>query len=191
MQQNKSAIYAFTATNEGGYSSDPRDAGNWTGGAVGNGTCIGSKYGISAPVLFRDNPSITATIVKNLPTAKFSLVADSYWKTVMGDLLPSGIDVMVFDYGYNVGPGKAVMLLQSLVGVKADGIIGKMTLAAVSKYITANTISSLIQALHDKQVADYKSMKDFAIYGRGWLARTDRRRDLAIKLTTPQSVPVA
>ena len=34
--------------NEGGYSLDPHDRGNWTGGAINVGECKGTKFGISA-----------------------------------------------------------------------------------------------------------------------------------------------
>jgi len=30
---------------EGGYTDDPRDRGNWTGGATGRGELKGTKYG--------------------------------------------------------------------------------------------------------------------------------------------------
>jgi len=33
---------------EGGYTADPRDAGNWTGGRVGAGALKGTNFGISA-----------------------------------------------------------------------------------------------------------------------------------------------
>jgi lysozyme family protein len=33
---------------EGGFQDDPRDPGNWTGGQVGAGQLVGTKYGISA-----------------------------------------------------------------------------------------------------------------------------------------------
>lgn len=33
---------------EGGYTDNPKDPGNWTGGEVGKGELKGSKYGLSA-----------------------------------------------------------------------------------------------------------------------------------------------
>ena len=33
---------------EGGYTNNPNDPGNWTGGKVNSGTLRGTKYGISA-----------------------------------------------------------------------------------------------------------------------------------------------
>ena len=42
------AWLAFLGPEEGTLSLDPTDTGNWTGGAVGRGTLVGTKYGISA-----------------------------------------------------------------------------------------------------------------------------------------------
>lgn len=42
------AAFALTVGEEGGFSQDPRDGGNWTGGAPGKGSLRGTKYGISA-----------------------------------------------------------------------------------------------------------------------------------------------
>ena len=33
---------------EGGFTNDSRDAGNWTGGKVGVGKLVGTKFGLSA-----------------------------------------------------------------------------------------------------------------------------------------------
>lgn len=38
----------FTLGWEGGFSNDPADPGNWTGGEVGKGALVGTKFGISA-----------------------------------------------------------------------------------------------------------------------------------------------
>ena len=35
-------------SHEGGYSEDPRDSGNWTGGAQGVGQLKGTKFGIAS-----------------------------------------------------------------------------------------------------------------------------------------------
>ena len=45
---NFERCFAFTLGAEGGYSNNPADPGNWTGGAVGNGELRGTNFGISA-----------------------------------------------------------------------------------------------------------------------------------------------
>ena len=56
---------------EGGYTDDPRDRGNWTGGTVGQGKLRGTKYGISAaafPTL--DIANLTLDAAKAIYRAK-------------------------------------------------------------------------------------------------------------------------
>ena len=42
------AVLAETLAYEGGYSANPKDPGNWTGGKVGVGKLLGTKSGIAA-----------------------------------------------------------------------------------------------------------------------------------------------
>lgn len=55
-----------------------------------------------------------------------------YWDKA-GRGLPVGLDYAVFDYAVNSGPAQAARDLQRVLGVKPDGIIGAMTLAAAQK----------------------------------------------------------
>ena len=41
-------VFARLIGHEGGYSADPKDPGNWTGGRPGVGKLLGTKYGIAA-----------------------------------------------------------------------------------------------------------------------------------------------
>ena len=43
--------HEFVERAEGGYTDNPNDNGNWTGGKKGSGDLIGTNFGISAPVL--------------------------------------------------------------------------------------------------------------------------------------------
>ena len=45
---NLPAVLAETLAHEGGYSSNPKDPGNWTGGKVGAGKLLGTQKGIAA-----------------------------------------------------------------------------------------------------------------------------------------------
>lgn len=40
--------YAVVLGYEGGFTQDPRDPGNWTGGRIGHGQLRGTQHGISA-----------------------------------------------------------------------------------------------------------------------------------------------
>ena len=45
---NFDRMFDIVVGHEGGYTANPADRGNWTGGAIGSGTCRGTRFGISA-----------------------------------------------------------------------------------------------------------------------------------------------
>jgi lysozyme family protein len=97
---------------EGKYSNDPKDPGGET------------MFGICK----RDHPSVD---IKNLTIAGAKAVyKKEYWDVVRCDLLPSPMNVFVFDCAVNQGTGTAAKLLQRVLGVTADGKIGDGTIHA-------------------------------------------------------------
>jgi lysozyme family protein len=108
-------------------------------------------------------------------TTAFAIYRARYWNVVQGDALAAGVDLMMFDHAVNAGQPSAVMLLQHIVGVDADGALGPITLAATQ----ARWPGGLIAELHAAQRVAYRAMRKFPLYGEVWLARLDRRRDAA------------
>jgi lysozyme family protein len=100
-----------------------------------------------------------------------------YWDRIAGDRLPSGVDLVVFDMAVNAGPGRAIKLLQEVVGSTPDGAIGPQTLAAVAKQDTLH----LIRQYSEARRVFYKSLGAYVTFGRGWLRRTDEVEAEAIK----------
>ena len=58
MLSNRETVRKFVVREEGGYSSDSRDGGNWSSGRVGVGTLIGSNMGVGAPALIAVRPEM-------------------------------------------------------------------------------------------------------------------------------------
>lgn len=171
---------AFTRSEEGGYVDDPRDSGNWTGGAVGAGSLIGSNMGVGAPELatWLKNTGVTAAIMRTLPATIYNAMARArYWTPMSCADMPAGVDLMLFDYGWNRGVGSSILLLQQVLGVKEDGICGRATVRAAH----ARQCTDLINEMANGQNAAYRVLHNFNVYGHGWLARTDRRRETALR----------
>jgi lysozyme family protein len=95
------------------------------------------------------------------------LYSSEYWDACKCDELPSGIDYAVFDFAVNSGVSRASKTLQSALGVTVDGIIGKNTIAAAEKHDQ----SELIERFSAEKEKFYRSLRNFGIYGRGWLRR--------------------
>ena len=162
---------AFTLREEGGFTDDPRDPGGAT------------SLGITLATLNHwRGRACTADDVRVLTLAEAQAIYQAlYWHAMRCDLLPSGIGLMVFDFGVNAGPGTSARELQAIVGVAVDGVIGPLT-ALASKGVEG---AALIAALHDAHEARYRSLPGFAVFGTGWLARLKRCSALAINLSAP------
>lgn len=169
------ACLAFTLQQEGGYSDDPNDPGGAT------------NYGITLATLqtYTGNQALTADDIRNISMATVQAIyrAD-YWNRLQCDALPAGVDLMVFDSGVNIGTGRAARVLQEaagLTGTDVDGAIGPHTLSVVGGVAA----STMIANLAGQQRAYYQALANFPIYGRGWLARVDRREATANTMATP------
>ncbi len=163
-----SGIHAMTATNfekclaltlqyEGGYVDHPADPGGAT------------NLGITRRTLaaFRGRV-VTKTEVRQLSRAEAAQIyRRKYWNAVRGDELPAGVDAAVFDHAVNSGPGAAVRMLQSSLGLKADGAFGLTTSAALFVARPPALIGELIR----RRRGFVARLKTFAIFGRGWTRR--------------------
>jgi lysozyme family protein len=148
---------------EGGYADDPRDRGNWTGGAIGQGKLRGTKYGISAaafPTL--DIANLTLDAAKAIYRAK-------YWNKIAGDEMPGPIAEAVFDCAVNQGPQAAAEILQDALGVDADGTIGPQTVAAAQRY--RNDPSSIVTEIGAQRAYRYALSQGVQEFGLGWMRR--------------------
>lgn len=117
----------FVLDEEGGFTDDPDDDGNWTGGKKGKGILKGTKFGISAAAYPDED-------IKNMSrqTAVYLYKRD-YWDKIKADYLPSLINLHVFDFAVNAGIVPAVKNLQKLSRTKQDGKVGPLTIDAAAK----------------------------------------------------------
>ena len=77
------------------------------------------------------------------------------------------------DTSVNLGPREAGMMLQrsvDLTGDDVDGWIGKDTLAIINARSDLLSVAKKFVLLRDTY---YRSLADFATFGKGWIARLD------------------
>lgn len=183
---NLERCFKFTVGEEGRYSDDPSDPGNWSGGEVGSGVLIGSCWGISAPTLISWSDvyalPVTAEVMRNLPLeTALAIYTDKYWDKMRCEDIPPGLDLAVFDFGVNAGPHESGLLLQEALGFSyssCDGVIGPVTLNAAVQSPTATTIKKLV-ALH---VKFYQGLPNFAKDGPGWLNRQGKLLETSLAM---------
>jgi lysozyme family protein len=147
---------------EGGYSIDPKDRGNWTGGAVGQGILKGTKYGISAAA-YPDSD------IKNLSLWQAKeIYKKDYWDRVAGDKLPPGIAFVSFDAAVNAGVSRAIRWLQQGLDVPADGRMGPQTIRAAA---AVKDIRPVIVEMLARRAEHNRSTDAIELYGLGWSRR--------------------
>ena len=154
---------------EKGYQNDPRDPGNWTGGAVDRGTLRGTNFGISAA----SYP--TLDIARLTEADARAIYRRDYWDRIQGDALPPPLALLVFDAAVNNGTGQAARWLQRAAGVEADGDIGPETLAAVQRQGAAEDGGWPICAgFMAQRMAFMAGLPTWRSFGAGWSLRLAR-----------------
>jgi lysozyme family protein len=107
-----------------------------------------------------------------------------YWDKMKGDDLPGGLDLCVFDFGVNAGPGRSAKYLQTMIGTVADGGIGPNTLKAVEAYVSKHGINKSIENFQEARQSYYEKLSTFDTFGRGWTRRVTETTELAKTMTS-------
>lgn len=149
---------------EGGFGMDKNDPGNWTHGKIGQGQLNGTKYGISAAAY----PDLD---IKGLALEKAKMIYYSdYWMAAHCDEMKWPLSLVVFDCAVNQGTGAAIKHLQSALGVSSDGQFGPGSRNALK----AKDASEAAVALLRVRAESYRKMRQFDLYGAGWMNRLFR-----------------
>ncbi len=162
--------FAIVIGEEGGYTTDPRDPGNWTGGAAGVGVCAGTKYGVSA----KTYPNVD---IRNLTLAQAQeIYRRDFWSRIHGDDLPPGLALLAFDALIN--GGHPAQWIQAAVGVVQDGNVGPVTLAAArAAFAKPDRGAAAITEFQAQRLAYLTGLAGWTTYGahggqpKGWARR--------------------
>ena len=165
MLSNFPASLALVLKSEGGFVNHRNDPGGMTNLGVTRNVW---KEWVKHEVDEAEMRSLTPELVAPLYKA-------NYWDACKCSDLPLGVDYVVFDSAVNMGGGRAARLLQTVLGVTADGVIGRATIAAAS---AADPVE-LLEAFSQGKGEFYKSLSTFKTFGRGWLNRVAHVQDVA------------
>ena len=155
---------------EGGYVEHPRDPGGAT------------NLGITLQTLSRVRGyAVSTEELRNLTLEEATeIYRRLYWSVIRADELPPGLDLALFDLAVNSGPSRAIMLLQKVLGLEADGLIGPITLEAARKIDLVEAIRRLTR----ERLGFLSRLAIWPIFGRGWRRRVlDVERE-AIRLAS-------
>lgn len=137
--------------NEGGYSNNPKDPGGET------------MWGITARVARAWG---YAGAMKDLPrdTAK-AIAKKLYWDPLSLDQFDARVAFQIFDANYN--GGHPIIWMQGAAGVKVDGLIGPVTIAAVQNTHPLR----FILRWNALRLNYFTALKTWLDFGKGWARR--------------------
>lgn len=142
------AAINFVLEQEGGLTNDPNDPGGLT------------NFGLTRA----DTPD-PATLTRDQAV---DIYRAKYWGPSKADQMPTPVALMHFDTAVNQGLGAAAELLQTALGVRVDGNIGPVTLAAVE----AANAHELLTEYAWRRAHRYAGTANFSHFGNDWLRRT-------------------
>ena len=156
---------------EGGVSNDPLDRGGFTN--LGVTQRVWEEF-VGHKVSEADMRALT-------PEKVGKLYKQKYWNAAYCEVLPRGLDYVVFDFAVNAGTGRAVKTLQSAIGMVVDGIIGPRTRAAINGANAKELVAKYSDARTDFYQGIVARRPDQVRFINGWLRRVEETRQLALQ----------
>lgn len=159
---------------EGGFSNDPNDKGNWTGGARGAGELMGTKYGISAKTYGNKIREMGGSIQALSLSDAQQIYKSDFWSRLKCDMVPSVHRAPLFSCAVNCGTKRAIKWYQEALGVEVDGIMGAITIRTAIEHPEPKEVlyafAELWLAHYDAIVANDTTGTQ-ARYLKGWRNR--------------------
>lgn len=144
---------------EGGYVDHPVDRGGPT------------KYGITQATLsaWLGRQASVEDVKRMTEITAREIYLENYYRKPHIDQLPPVLQPFMLDSAVNHGPRKAVQMLQDVLGVVQDGVIGLKTIRAAERFLLDNLISARRDFYHNIVINDPSQR----VFLKGWLNRLD------------------
>jgi lysozyme family protein len=147
---------------EGGYVNSPHDPGGET------------KYGISKRAYPNED-------IANLTVDRaIEIYRNDYWYAIRGYDLPPPLALLVMDHAVNAGVSAASVMLQKLIDVPADGIIGPQTVASAQAFWDRHGTNTL-EWYSRERILFYSRLAGWKHWARGWTHRVQDTQMTAAK----------
>lgn len=150
----------FVLRFEGGFTDDSRDPGSIT------------KFGISQ----RAHPNVD---IKSLTIEQAKeIYLQDYWERCNCGDLPPALGLLLFDSAVNQGPTAAIRALQRSLGVKADGVVGPVTIGTA----ITNPLHESVAEFVARRALHYATLPMLGTFGLGWFRRLAAAHQTALSL---------
>ena len=125
---------------------------------------------------FVGHPVSEADMKSLTPEKVGKLYKQRYWNAAYCEVLPKGLDYVVFDFAVNAGTGRAVKTLQQMLGLVADGVIGPRTMAKINESNAKTLVHDYSNARTDFYQGIVARKPDQARFINGWLRRVEETK---------------
>jgi len=161
------AALPFVLRWEGGFVDHPQDPGGRTHKGVTQRTYDA----------WRRRQGLVPRDVRRVDDDEVQRIYESdYWLPPRCDLLARHLDLAQFDTAVNMGPGRAVRLLQAAVGAGVDGDFGPQT----ERLVAQADLGATLIAYCDRREAYYRGLvqqrPELGVFLKGWLNRLNALR---------------
>ena len=160
--QNFETALSYTLEFEGLYSNDPADPGGSTMEGI---TQV--EY-----TLYLDSKGLPHQPVRQIPMEDVrAIYKQNYWDACKCDSIAWPASCALFDFAVNSGRSRAVIELQNILKVSADGVVGNDTISHAALWNANNLTSAIMHARSaflQELVAKRPILKKFE---NGWLTR--------------------
>jgi lysozyme family protein len=160
---------AFVLKAEGGYTNHPSDRGGPTNKGI-----LQREY----DQYRRDNGLPSADVRDILNAEVEDIYLHDYWLAGRCDRMPWPVSLAHFDACVNVGVAQAAKFLQRIVGTRDDGVVGPLTLAALTSALECASPGALAGRLARQRVPFYRHLAkrdpEQRVFLSGWLNRLEK-----------------
>jgi lysozyme family protein len=157
---------------EGGYTDNPKDAGNYYPQNIKTGKLIGTNKGITPTTYktaFGHVPSVSEMKALGQKGSR-AILKQLYWDKIMGDKIKSQeFAELMFDSAVNQGVPTAIKAIQTITGHPTTGTMNADTLSGINNTPFQDT---LFNKFRDWRIDVYS--KGNADFSKQWIERVKR-----------------
>ena len=147
---------------EGGYVDHPNDHGGATNQGITQRVYTGWRT---------DRGLVDQSVSRIASNEVTAIYQANYWNPCGAGLCPAPLDLVVFDCAVNSGVGRAVRMLQRVLDIDADGLIGPVTKNTIMSCNPKATAKALIEARRTFYRGIVSAHPEQSKFLAGWLNR--------------------
>ena len=154
-------IYRIVMEYEGGYVNHPNDPG----GETYKGISRRAHPNWKGWQLIDQKKPVPEQLVQEF-------YYNNYWVLLKCDEMPYPVGEYLFDFGVNAGISRAVITVQRALNIKADGVLGPVTIGAIQKQDPQKLMYELLKERVGYYTTITMQNSRFQVFFLGWIRRT-------------------